>query len=87
MNINERRGREVRIASPTDALRQAEQLMRDIDAGVLPVGESGRLVGMLTDPDIVITIRAIAEGRAPEACQVREVNVARHSISLRRQVA
>jgi CBS domain-containing protein len=40
---------------------------------VLPVGESGRLVGMLTDPDITITIRAVAEGKAPDACQVREV--------------
>ena len=45
--------------------------MADIDAGVLPVGENDRLVGLLTDRDI--TIRAVAQGKAPDQCKVREV--------------
>ncbi len=71
MNIREVMSRDVTIASPEDTLQHAAQLMKDIDAGVLPVGENDRLVGMLTDRDI--TIRAVAEGKAPGTCQVREV--------------
>jgi len=71
MNISEVMSQDVKIASPQDTLRHAAQLMRDIDAGVLPVGENDRLVGMLTDRDI--TIRAVAEGKVPDKCLVREV--------------
>jgi CBS domain-containing protein len=39
-------------------------MMREIDAGSLPVGENDRLVGMITDRDIAV--RAVAEGHGPE---------------------
>jgi len=55
---------DVRIASPTQTLKEAAQLMADVDAGVLPVSEGDRLVGMITDRDI--TIRAVAQGRSPD---------------------
>ncbi|HEV8519469.1 MAG TPA: CBS domain-containing protein [Burkholderiales bacterium] len=71
MNIRQVMSHDVKIASPEDTLQHAAQLMKDIDAGVLPVGENDRLVGMLTDRDI--TIRAVAEGKAPDRCHVREV--------------
>ena len=71
MNIREVMSRDVKIASPEDTLQHAAQLMKDIDAGALPVGENDRLVGMLTDRDIAI--RAVAKGKAPDKCQVREV--------------
>jgi len=71
MNIREVMSRDVKIASPEDTLRHAAQLMKDIDAGVLPVGENDRLVGMLTDRDI--SVRAVALGKAPDTCHVREV--------------
>ena len=45
-------------------------MMGEIDAGVLPVGENDRLVGMITDRDIAI--RAVAEGMGPQT-KVREV--------------
>jgi CBS domain-containing protein len=44
--------------------------MAEIDAGVMPVGENDRLVGMITDRDIAI--RAIGEGKGPDT-PVREV--------------
>jgi len=44
--------------------------MADIDAGVLPVGENDRLVGIITDRDIAI--RGVAEGKGPDA-KVREI--------------
>jgi len=62
---------DVVVASPEDTLQRAAEMMIDIDAGVLPVGENDRLVGMLTDRDI--TIRAVAAGKEPTECKVREV--------------
>jgi len=62
---------DVVVASPEDTLQRSAEMMIDIDAGVLPVGENDRLVGMLTDRDI--TIRAVAAGKEPTECKVREV--------------
>ena len=71
MQVSEVMTRKVTIASPSDSLRRAAELMEDIDAGVLLVGENDRLVGMLTDRDI--TLRAVATGQLPEECTVGEV--------------
>ena len=49
---------------PGDALRDAARKMRDIAIGALPVCDGDRLVGMLTDRDIVV--RSIAAGVAPD---------------------
>ena len=62
---------DVVIASPEDTLQRAAEMMADIDAGVLPVGENDRLVGILTDRDI--TVRAVAAGKEPTECKVRDV--------------
>jgi len=70
MKINECMTRRVRIVAPEETLEQAARVMADIDAGVLPVGENDRLVGIVTDRDIAI--RAVALGRAPSA-RVRDV--------------
>jgi len=51
---------EVRVASPDQTIREAAQLMAELDAGALPVAENDRLVGMITDRDIAV--RAVAEG-------------------------
>ena len=70
MQVSELMTRDVRIASPEDSLEQAAKMMAEIDAGVLPVGENDRLVGMITDRDIAI--RAVAKGMGPET-KVRDV--------------
>ncbi len=54
----------VRTATPATTLREAAVMMRDGDMGAVPVVENGRLIGIVTDRDIVI--RAIAEGRDAE---------------------
>lgn len=47
-----------------DTLTEAARRMRDLDIGAMPIcGENGRLVGMLSDRDIVV--RCIAEGGDP----------------------
>jgi CBS domain-containing protein len=61
---------DVIVASPDDDLMRAAQLMESNDFGSLPIGDNGRLIGMLTDRDI--TIRGVARGLGPDA-KVRDV--------------
>jgi CBS domain-containing protein len=62
--------RDVRLLSPDQTIREAASLMADIDVGSLPIGENDRLVGMITDRDIVI--RAVAQGKSADT-KVAEV--------------
>ena len=55
----------VRTALPDTPLREVAAMMRDGDVGSLPVVHSGKLVGIVTDRDIVV--RAIAEGKEASA--------------------
>jgi len=59
----------VEVIHPDAMLQDAAKKMRDLDVGSLPVCDGQRLVGTLTDRDIVV--RAIAEGRDPTATPVR----------------
>lgn len=70
MRVSEAMTRDVRIASPSETIRQAARMMAEIDAGVVPVGENDRLVGMITDRDIAV--RAVADGKSPDT-PIREV--------------
>jgi CBS domain-containing protein len=65
MKVSDIMTRDVRLLSPDQTIREAAKLMVDVDAGALPVGENDRLVGMITDRDIVI--RAVAQGKASDA--------------------
>lgn len=72
-----RKCRDIMTKNPTAAnremtLREVAGLMRDGDFGVLPVveKETNRLVGILTDRDIVV--RAVAEGKDISTATVGE---------------
>jgi len=54
--------REVRSMTPQDSLADAARLMDELNVGVVPVCEGERLVGMVTDRDIVV--RGIARDLA-----------------------
>ena len=73
MKISKCMSRNVRLTSPDETIQQAARIMAEIDAGVLPVGQNDRLVGMITDRDI--TVRGTAEGKGP-GTPVREVMTA-----------
>lgn len=51
----------VKTATRAMPLREVAMLMRDGDMGSIPVVEDGKLVGIVTDRDIVV--RSIADGR------------------------
>jgi CBS domain len=70
MQVSEAMTSDVKIANPNQTIRDAARIMAQIDAGVLPVGENDRLVGMITDRDIAI--RAIAADKGPQT-PIREV--------------
>lgn len=57
--------------TPGSTLGEAATLMKQEDCGSLPVLEGGRLVGIVTDRDIVV--RAIADGKDPKSCRVSEI--------------
>jgi CBS domain-containing protein len=64
MKVSEAMTTDVRIASPGQTIQEAARMMAEIDAGVLPVGDNDRLVGMITDRDIAV--RAVADGLPPD---------------------
>jgi CBS domain-containing protein len=63
MQVSQAMSDDVRIANPRQTIREAAAVMAEIDAGVLPVGDNDRLVGMITDRDIAV--RAVAQGKPP----------------------
>jgi CBS domain-containing protein len=68
-----------RTATSSQTLTEAAQMMKGEDAGSLPVVDGGRLVGIVSDRDIVI--RAVAEGVDPRALTVGDVATA-HVIAI-----
>jgi CBS domain-containing protein len=65
----------VQTVSPEDTIRLAAEKMAYANVGFLPVRDaSGKVLGTVTDRDIAI--RAVAKGRAPGDCRVREVMTA-----------
>lgn len=70
MRVSEAMTRDVRVANPEQTIREAAQMMAEVDAGALPVGEQDRLVGMITDRDIAV--RAVAHGKSPDT-RIRDV--------------
>ncbi len=68
--VNEVMTRDIHLATPDQTLAEAAAEMARSDIGCLPVGKNDKLVGMITDRDIVV--RAVAKGLGSETA-VREV--------------
>jgi CBS domain-containing protein len=60
-----------RTVKAGDSVVEAAKLMKGEDAGIAPIVDGERLVGVVTDRDIAI--RVVAEGRDPQATKVEEV--------------
>ena len=56
--------RDVQTAGRNTTLRDVAVMMRDGDMGSVPVVDDGKLIGILTDRDMVV--RVLAEGRAAD---------------------
>jgi CBS domain-containing protein len=60
-----------RAATPDTPVRQVAELMAAEDVGAVPVVDGDRLLGMVTDRDIVI--RAIAKGKDPQQTTASDI--------------
>jgi CBS domain-containing protein len=68
--------RDLMTSNPTTCetsatIADAAKVMKDEDVGPVPVTEGGRLVGIVTDRDIVT--RVVAEGRDPNSTTIGEI--------------
>ncbi|KVE10075.1 MULTISPECIES: CBS domain-containing protein [Burkholderia] len=61
--VSEVMTRDAATIGPTQSLREAARLMSELNVGALPVCDGTRLIGMLTDRDIVV--RAVSMGVPP----------------------
>lgn len=63
--------KEVETLRPSSTVAEAAKLMRDLDVGIIPIVEGERLLGVITDRDIVV--RVIADGRDVQSCTLEGV--------------
>ena len=71
MQVKQAMHQGVQWVEPETSVSELARLMRRHDIGAVPIGEHDRLVGMVTDRDIVC--RAIALGLDPHATPARAV--------------
>jgi len=71
MKVHEVMTRGCECIDPESTLQEAANRMKVLNVGPLPLCEDDRLVGIVTDRDIVL--RGVAEGRDPTTTRVREV--------------
>lgn len=62
MKVSDAMTSQVSIARPTDTIRDVAQVMARVESGVVPVVDNDKVVGVVTDRDIVL--RVVAEGRS-----------------------
>jgi len=70
-SIKEVMTRDVRACEPNATVVEAAKVMAQNDVGPVPIVEDGRLVGIVTDRDIVV--RVVADGRDPNVTTVKEI--------------
>ena len=75
MNVSEVMSDQVYVLAPRDSVTKAALLMKKYNVGIVPVAEDDKLVGMVTDRDLVI--RGLAEAResSTELSEVMSDNV------------
>ena len=59
-------------AKPDMTAADAAALMRQLDVGVLPVAKDGRLLGLVTDRDLVV--RVMGERKDPGSVKLEEIH-------------
>ena len=71
MKVKKAMHRGVTWVDPRTPVQQLARLMREHDIGAIPIGENDRLIGMVTDRDIVC--RCIAADLDPKTAVARDV--------------
>ena len=71
MKVKQAMHKGVQWVDPATPVETLARLMRGHDIGAIPIGENDRLIGMVTDRDIVC--RCIAAGLDPNTATARDV--------------
>ena len=71
MNVSDVMSRDLMWVSPDAGVVEIASTMRDVNIGAVPVAANDKLLGMVTDRDLVI--RALADGRDVGALQARQL--------------
>src|SRR5436853_1549449 len=71
MKVKDAMHKGVDWVSPETPVTELAELMSEHDIGAIPIGENDRLIGMVTDRDIVV--RGLANGRDPWRLTARDV--------------
>lgn len=71
MRVNEAMSKKPVFLPPTTTLKDAAAKMKELDCGFIPVGENDKLIGAVTDRDIVL--RSLAEGKDPNKSTLKDV--------------
>lgn len=61
MKVRDLMTKDVSCIQPNDSIQQAAQAMKSVNCGSIPVCENNKVIGMVTDRDIVL--RCVAEGK------------------------
>ena len=78
MKIRDVMTRDVQLARPGDTIQEVATRMARDDFGFVPVADGDRLIGTVTDRDIVV--RAVAAGAAPSAPVVEYITRDPHTV-------
>ncbi|AYD41245.1 CBS domain-containing protein [Clostridium fermenticellae] len=71
MKVNDIMSKEVISLNANDTVEKAAHIMKNNNIGSVPVCDSGRIVGVITDRDI--SIRSVAYGRDMSEQKVRDI--------------
>src|SRR6266567_3947564 len=71
MKVKQAMHKGVQWVDPGTSVEKLARLMREHDIGAIPIGENDRLIGMVTDRDIVC--RCVAAGLDPKAATAWDV--------------
>jgi CBS domain-containing protein len=71
MKVKQAMHKGVQWVGPGTSIAELAKLMREHDIGAIPIGENDRLIGMVTDRDIVC--RCIAAGLDAKTASARDV--------------
>jgi CBS domain-containing protein len=71
MKVKDLMSKNVAAVSPDTSLEEVARMMKEMNIGSVPVCNSGRVVGIVTDRDIIV--RELAMGKNPVTTRVEDV--------------
>lgn len=71
MNVKEVMTAQFEMIDSTSSLNEAAKTMQSLNVGVLPIREGTKLIGLVTDRDIVV--RGLAQQLDPSSTQVKDI--------------